>query len=81
MDTSIISGLSAVLGSLVGGSASLATAWLTQTTQGRHERSNTETLKREALCSEFIAECVKLTSIRWITRSTSHPRWLRRLRC
>jgi len=60
VDTSIISGLSAVLGSLVGGSASIATAWLTQTTQGRRERLNTETLKREALYSEFIAECVKL---------------------
>jgi hypothetical protein len=60
MDTAVISGLSAVLGSLVGGSASLATAWLTQTTQGRRERINTELLKREALYSEFIAECVKL---------------------
>jgi hypothetical protein len=60
VEISAISGLSAVLGSLVGGSASIATAWLTQTTQGRRERINTETLKREALYSEFISECVKL---------------------
>jgi hypothetical protein len=60
VDPSVISALSAVLGSLVGGSASIATAWFTQTTQGRRERLNTETLKREALYAEFIAECVKL---------------------
>jgi hypothetical protein len=60
VDPSVISALSAVLGSLVGGSASIATAWFTQTSQGRRERLNTETLKREALYSEFIAECVKL---------------------
>jgi len=44
----------------VGGSASIATAWFTQTSQGRQERINTETLKRETLYAEFIAECVKL---------------------
>ncbi|HUL67144.1 MAG TPA: hypothetical protein VLW55_21290 [Burkholderiaceae bacterium] len=60
MDPSVISALSAVLGSLVGGSASIATAWFTQTTQGRRDRINTETVKRETLYSEFIAECVKL---------------------
>jgi hypothetical protein len=60
MDASVISALSAVMGSLVGGSASIATAWFTQRTQGRRERINAEILKRETLYAEFISECSKL---------------------
>ena len=60
MDSSMVSALSAVMGSVVGGSASIATAWFTQRTQGRRERINTEILKRETLYAEFISECSKL---------------------
>jgi hypothetical protein len=60
MDATVVSALSAVMGSVVGGSASIATAWFTQRTQGRRERINTEILKRETLYAEFIAECSKL---------------------
>ena len=60
MDTAIISALSAVLGSLVGGSATIATAWVTQKTQSRREWVGTEIRKREVLYTEFIAECSRL---------------------
>ena len=42
MDSSIVTALSAILGSLVGGSASIATAWITQKTQSRRELVITE---------------------------------------
>ena len=61
MDPSIVSGLSAVLGSLVGGSASIATAWFTQRAQSRREAANTEIAKREKVYGEFISECSRLT--------------------
>ncbi len=60
MDTTLIGAMSAVLGSLVGGSATVATAWLTQKTANKREHGATEYRKREALYGEFIAECSKL---------------------
>lgn len=60
MDATIVSALAALMGSLVGGTASIATAWFTQRTQGRRERVSTEILKRETLYAEFISECSKL---------------------
>ncbi len=61
MDTALISALAAVMGSLVGGSATIATAWITQKTQSRRDVLNAELRKRESLYSEFITECSKLT--------------------
>ena len=52
--------MAGVLGSLVGGSATVATAWLTQSTQSRRELTQREMRKRETLYGEFIAECAKL---------------------
>ena len=60
MDTAIVSALSAVLGSAVGGSATLATAWITQKTQSRREIVGAEVQRRQTLYGEFIAECSKL---------------------
>ena len=60
MNTPIISALAAVLGSLVGGSATFATAWITQRTQGRRELMRAEISKRETLYGEFICECSRL---------------------
>jgi hypothetical protein len=60
MDAAILSALSAVLGSAVGGSASIATAWFTQKTQGQRELVRTEIQKRELLYGEFISECSRL---------------------
>ena len=60
MDPAILSALSAVLGSAVGGSATLATAWITQKTQSRRQAVRAEIRKRETLYGEFIAEGSKL---------------------
>ena len=60
MDTALIGALSAVLGSLVGGSASVATTWMAQKTLNRREILREELRKREALYGEFIGECAKL---------------------
>jgi hypothetical protein len=60
MDPTLIGAMSGVLGSLVGGSATVATAWLTQKTANKREQAKTEYRKREALYGEFIAECSKL---------------------
>lgn len=60
MEPAVLSALSAILGSAVGGSATIMTAWLTQRTQGRRERTMTEVRKRERLYVEFIAEASKL---------------------
>jgi hypothetical protein len=60
MDSAIVSATAAVLGSLVGGSATLATAWITQKTATKRELIQMEMRKREALYGEFITECAKL---------------------
>jgi len=60
MDRAIISALAAILGSLVGGGATIATAWLTQRAQGRRASIDAEVRKREALYVEFITEGSKI---------------------
>jgi len=57
METTILSGMAGVLGSLVGGSATVATAWIAQRTRNRRELLAGETSKRENLYGEFINEC------------------------
>ena len=60
MDASLIGAMSAVVGSLVGGSTTVATTWITQRTANKRELVQREANKREALYSEFIVECSKL---------------------
>jgi hypothetical protein len=60
MDTSVVAASAAVLGSLVGGAATIATAWITQRTQSRRQAVTGEIRKREALYADFIVECSKL---------------------
>ena len=57
MDTTILSAMAGVFGSLVGGSATVATAWITQRTLSQRELVALETRKRETLYGEFINEC------------------------
>ncbi len=75
MDQSIISGLSAVLGSLVGGASSIATAWFTHKVQSRRESVNTEIRRRELVYTEFINECSKL-AIDALNRTLENPETL-----
>ena len=60
MDSAILTALAGVLGSLVGGSATVATAWITQRTLSRREQMRAEIRARETLYGEFIRECSKL---------------------
>ena len=60
MDTTFISALSGVLGSLLGASATAATTWVAQKTISRREVVREEMRKRELLYAEFIGECAKL---------------------
>ena len=60
MDTPTISVLSGLVGSLIGGSATVATAWVTQRTLNRREVVRIEIGKRETLYGEFISECSRL---------------------
>jgi hypothetical protein len=57
MDTALITAMSGVLGSLVGGSATVAATWVTQRTLSKRELIRTEIRRREALYGEFIGEC------------------------
>ena len=60
MDPAIVSALAAVLGSLAGGSATVAAALVTQRAQGRRELMQAEIHRRQALYGEFLRECSKL---------------------
>jgi hypothetical protein len=60
MDTATIGALSAVLGSVVGGTATAATSWMSQRALNRSKQIKDEVRRREALYGEFITECAKL---------------------
>jgi hypothetical protein len=60
MDHITVTAMAGVLGSLVGGSATVATAWLAHRTQTRREFVRLELRKREMLYGEFIGVCAKL---------------------
>jgi hypothetical protein len=60
MDPAIVSALAAVLGSLAGGSATVAAGWVTQRTQGRRELIQADIRERERIYSDFIGECSRL---------------------
>jgi hypothetical protein len=57
MDTTIVTALAGIFGSVCGGSASFATAWVTQKTGSKREKIRLELNKRETLYGEFINEC------------------------
>jgi hypothetical protein len=57
MDTSVITAMSGVLGSLVGGSATVATTWVAQRNHSKGELLRSEIRRREAVYGEFISEC------------------------
>ena len=53
----IVSALAGILGSLSGGSASVATTWIAHDRRSKREARLAEVAKREALYGEFISEC------------------------
>jgi len=59
-DTTLLTALSGLLGTLIGGSASVATTWVAHKTVSKRELMREEMRKRETLYGEFIGECAKL---------------------
>jgi len=59
-DSATLSALSGLLGTLVGGSASIATTWVAHKSVSKRELVREEMRKRETLYGEFIGECAKL---------------------
>lgn len=57
MDNTIVTALTGLVGSLLGGSASVATAWVTQRTSSKRKEFHAELTRREALYGQFINEC------------------------
>ena len=62
MDASIVTGFAAVLGSLTGASAAVATTWMAERARTLREISQAETAKREALYGDFITEASRLVA-------------------
>lgn len=60
MEAAFISVTAGLLGSVIGGSATVATNWVAHKTLNKRELVRDEIRKREALYGEFIAECAKL---------------------
>ena len=81
MDTTILAQWPACFGSLVGGSATVATAWITQRTLNRRELLAAETSKRESLYGEFINECSARAVDSFENTSTNRKGYCRSTRC
>jgi reverse gyrase len=60
IDVTILPVMAGVMGSFVGASATVATAWITQRTLHKRDLFQAEMRKREVLYSEFIGECARL---------------------
>jgi hypothetical protein len=60
VDPAVVGALTGLLGSVIGGSASIATTWLTQHAVDRNKRLSSELNRRESLYGDFIKECSKL---------------------
>jgi hypothetical protein len=71
MDPAILSAVSALTGSLIGGVSSLAASWLSQREQFRAQTLVHEAVKREALYAEFIIEASKRLTDAWSHQAES----------
>jgi hypothetical protein len=59
MDSTFLTAMAGVLGSLVGGTSTVAATWVIQRTLSKRESLEAEMRKREALYGQFISECSK----------------------
>jgi hypothetical protein len=60
MPSEISNGVAAIMGALVGGVASLTSAWVTERTRNRRDQMQREINKRETTYAEFIDKASKL---------------------
>jgi hypothetical protein len=70
LDSSIVSTLSAPLGSVIGGSATIAAAWRTQKTQSERDRIRIDIHCWEQLYAEFVSECSMRRTVSSAAQST-----------
>ena len=75
MDSTLVTALAGVLGSLVGGTATAATAWVSARTHSKRQLVAAEMKKREAIYGEFIKECCE-RAIDSFARSLDKPEML-----
>ena len=61
LNAGLIAGLAAISGSLVGALGSVAGTWITQRHQDRRDVLAKMIIRREALYSDFIVECARLS--------------------
>jgi len=61
MDSTIITAIAAISGSLVGAASTIATTWITQRTQMVRAEKEEKLRERQTLYGEFIAEASRLT--------------------
>ncbi len=72
MDSTLVTACAALVGSLMGAAASLATTWITQRTQASREYTQWQLKERESLYSEFITEASRL-AVDALTHSPDRP--------
>ena len=72
MNGASISALAALAGSAIGGLATFATTWLTQSHQDRSQRAAEESARRERIFGEFIDQASKLF-LDALTNSLENP--------
>jgi hypothetical protein len=65
MDTSIITGMAALGGSIIGAAASVLTTWITEYTKTSREQCQARFREREELYTEFISEASRLAVDAW----------------
>jgi hypothetical protein len=75
MEFSTITAVVAILGSVAGASATVATAWVTQRTASKRQLLQAEINARQALYGEFISECARLLMDAFV-RSLEKPETL-----
>ena len=64
MDTAIVTGLTGIFGSLLGGSASVATAWVTQRTSNKRKEFHAELTGAKRFTANLLT-------------NAQHARWIR----
>jgi hypothetical protein len=72
IDSAFVSATAALMGSLIGGAATLTASWVTQRLQLRIQATVHEAAKRESLYAEFITEASRRLADAW-THQAENP--------
>ncbi len=72
MDSTLLTAVAAAVGSVVGGTASICTTWITQRSQANRARVEANLRERESLYGEFITEASRL-AVEALSHSLEKP--------